>query len=124
MKAESGNVMIAGELTVDDWNAFKVKLEIDGETDSWKQAYDDFFLMRLKTRYFTPINLMMRQLGKAGEGFSIVALQCSLIEFLESTVEGKSYKHLSSKKCDDCEGGFIPETELMMINTVKALSYL
>ena len=37
-----------------------------------------------------------------GEGFSIVALQCSLIEFLASTLEGKSYKYCPSKavKCD------------------------
>jgi hypothetical protein len=28
---------------------------------------------------------------RQGEGFSIVAIQCSLIEFLESTVQGKSY---------------------------------
>ena len=28
-----------------------------------------------------------------GEGFSIVAIQCSLIEFLESTLQGKGYVH-------------------------------
>jgi hypothetical protein len=28
-----------------------------------------------------------------GEGFSIVALHCSLIEFLASTLEGKTYKY-------------------------------
>jgi hypothetical protein len=28
----------------------------------------------------------------AGEGFSIVAIQCSLIEFLESTIQGKRYR--------------------------------
>ena len=28
-----------------------------------------------------------------GEGFSIVAIQCSLIEFLESTIQGKSYRY-------------------------------
>ena len=29
-----------------------------------------------------------------GEGFSIVAIQCSLIEFLESTIQGKSYRYV------------------------------
>ena len=112
MKTESGNVKIAGGFTVDDWNALKVKLEIGGEIDSWKQAYNDFFLMRINTRYFAPINLLMKQLGKAGEGFSIVVLQCSLIEFLESTLEGKSYKHCRPKTCNDCDRRIIPKTEL------------
>lgn len=31
--------------------------------------------------------------SQRGEGFSIVAVQCSLIEFLESTIQGKSYRH-------------------------------
>ena len=28
-----------------------------------------------------------------GEGFSIAAVQCSLIEYLESTIQGKSYRY-------------------------------
>lgn len=88
-----GDVKIAGEFTVDDWKARKISLETVGGPDNWKQAYDDFFVGRLETRYFEPIRLLKKHGGREGVGFSIVALHCTLIEFLASTLEGKNYKH-------------------------------
>ena len=40
-----------------------------------------------------PIGLLQASLGRQGEGFSIVAIQCTLVEFLESTVQGINYKY-------------------------------
>ncbi len=101
-----GDVKIAGEFTVDDWKARKISLETVGGPDNWKQAYDDFFVGRLETRYFEPIRLLKNHGGKEGEGFSIVALHCTLIEFLASTLEGKNYKHRppdATTKCGEHE---------------------
>ena len=105
------DVQIAGKLTVADWKDRKEKLETIGGPDNWKQAYNDFFLTRLETRHFKPISLLIEHGGKAGVGFSIVALQCSLIEFLASTLKGKSYKHIGLKECDDCGKLIKPETK-------------
>ncbi len=101
MKTRS-NVKIAGEFTVDDWEDRKTKLTV-GRPGNWKQAYDDFFLTRLETRYFEPIKLLEKLGNQAGEGFSIVALYCTLIEFLASTLEGKDYKYIDCNS--DAEPG-------------------
>lgn len=87
-------IRIAGQKTDDDWYALKAKLVPGGTPDEWEEAFDFFFLERLESRYLRPIELLKSGANAqyAGEGFSIVAIQCSLIEFLESTVQGKSYR--------------------------------
>lgn len=45
-------------------------------------------------RYFNPIKLLQDHGTFQGEGFSILAIQCTLVEFLESTVQGIKYRHL------------------------------
>ena len=82
---------IAGQKSVADWKAMKV--ELDGSNDSaiWKKAFDDFFKARLDSRYFAPIRAIEKMGQDDGEGFAIVTLHCSLIEFLASTLEGKAY---------------------------------
>ena len=45
------------------------------------------------SRYLTPIETLQQSGSQCGEGFSIVAVQCTLIEFLESTIQGKSYRY-------------------------------
>ena len=84
---------IAGKKTVADWQKLKATLDVGGDARPWKTAFEDFFRERLKTRYFAPINSIKTIPKKNGEGFSIVAIQCSLIEFLGATVEGKTYIH-------------------------------
>ncbi len=102
------DVKIAGDFTVAEWENFEKNLEPGKDPDKWKLAYKVFFLTRLETRYFEPIRLLKKHGGREGEGFSIVTLQCSLIEFLASTLEGKSYKSPPAKrdpnwKCGDYE---------------------
>ena len=41
-----------------------------------------------------PIKVLQESGTFQGEGFSIVAIQCSLIEFLESTAQGTNYRYL------------------------------
>jgi len=52
-----------------------------------------FRLAWLSLRYLEPINVLQNNGTFQGEGFSIVAIQCSLIEFLESTLQGKTYRY-------------------------------
>jgi hypothetical protein len=82
---------IAGWRTRADWQALRPALR-QHDDRAWKGAYRDFFVERLKRRYLDPIAVLQENDSRSGEGFSIVAIQCSLIEFLESTRHGKSYR--------------------------------
>ncbi len=89
--------LISGLKTPTDWYACRDALVAAGKPADWNRAHKDFFHTRLKLRYLNPIRLLQKHGTFQGEGFSILALQCTLIEFLESTVQGKNY-HLVKKK--------------------------
>ena len=74
---------IAGRKTVSDWLLMKKELTDFKNDIIWEKAYDDYFLTRLKDRYLTPIDSIKENGGYTGEGFSIMTIICSLIEFLE-----------------------------------------
>lgn len=93
----SDDVRIAGDRTVGEWFALRPRLLDGKDLDAWQQAFDGFFRERLESRYFKPIEALGK-LHKKGEGFSIVAIQCSLIEFFGSTLEGKTYRFNPGKK--------------------------
>lgn len=85
-------VRIAGEKCVRDWRAIRVKLDTD--VALWKTVALDYFHARIATRYLEPIKAIRANSTLEGEGFSIIAIDCTLIEFLESTIQGKSYRHV------------------------------
>lgn len=95
------DVRIAGDKTVGQWKDLKSKLTVGGTPELWEKAFREFFLERLHTRYFAPIKILMEPDSHRknseepwhGEGFAIVALQCSLIEFLGATLKGQTYIH-------------------------------
>jgi len=88
-----GDTLIAGRRSINDWIAFKPNLVPGGDAAPWKKAFKDYFHARLWSRYLKPIKSLQKSGERRGEGFSIVAIQCSLIEFLESTIQGKSYRY-------------------------------
>ena len=92
----SGDVYIAGSKTVTDWQALRRKLMLTCDPDLWHEAFHSYFLERLSLRYLDPIKVIQENGTFQGEGFSIVAIQCTLIEFLESTFKGLSYRYLRS----------------------------
>lgn len=94
MKKTIGDVHIAGSLTTDDWNTFRAALIPGGDPTIWNKAFEDYFHTRLHLRYLDPIKVLQDNGTFQGEGFSIAAIQCSIVEFLESTVQGKSYRFL------------------------------
>lgn len=79
---------------------FRANLTLGCDPSFWETAARDYFHARLNSRYLMPISAILSEHKLKGEGFSIVAMQCSLIEFLESTVQGLTYAHRSgnSKK--------------------------
>ena|ERR1035438_2951270 len=85
---------IAGTKTPEDWKSLRPRLEAGNDRGAWETAFADFYLARLNFRYFDPIKLLQNYGTFQGEGFSIVAIQCSLVEFLETTIQGISYRYL------------------------------
>jgi hypothetical protein len=88
-----GDFLIAGKKRVSHWRAFEATLAVGGDQALWKKAFTDYFHARLLYRYLKPLETLQVSGPMRGEGFSIVAIQCSLIEFLESSIQGKSYRY-------------------------------
>ena len=88
-----GDVHIASFKTVDDWQLFRPHLAPGGDQNLWEEALRRYFFPRLALRYLEPIKVIQEYGTFQVEGFSIVAIQCSLIEFLESTAQGLSYHY-------------------------------
>jgi hypothetical protein len=84
---------IAGKKTVSDWKHLRSEIQTDPpDNEVWEKAYG-FFYERLETRYFAPIQAIQSMQRDEGEGFAIMAIVCSLIEFLEATHKGTHYVH-------------------------------
>ena len=95
---------IAGSKTPKDWYLLKQRLIENSCEKTWKQALNEYFLKRLNLHYLNPIKVLQRHGTFSGEGFSILAILCTLIEFLESTVKGFKYRFLKSgEKLDKFE---------------------
>ena len=94
---------IAGKKTCANWNKFQKQL-VPGENKTiWEKAYRDYFLERLKTRYLNPILAIEESpnFNEEGEGFSIMAMLCTLVEFLEATRQGKEFRYIDKSKPAD-----------------------
>jgi len=87
------NYFIAGWNTPNDWINFKINLSVGGSPDEWDKAFNEYYKPRLELRYLNPVKVLQDNGTFQGEGFSIMAILCSLIEFLESTCQGKIYKY-------------------------------
>lgn len=85
----NGEDYIAGWKTRTEWQNLKAR--IAQGTAGWDEAFRDFYQRRLDTRYLNPITCIQERGAFEGEGFAIAALQCTLIEFLESTEQGTNY---------------------------------
>lgn len=92
---EINNIMrIAGNLTNTDW--FELSKTLDNDCDdNWSLAFY-FFEERIKTRYLIPIQSILAVEDNLGEGFAVVNLQCSLIETIESFINGWKYDTFSN----------------------------
>jgi len=92
--SEPDDTIIGGSKTCGDWRTFRRNLFPGAKQAHWESAFDDYFQARLRLRYFEPINVLRKHDTSQGEGFSIVAIDCTLIEFLESMVQGITYRYV------------------------------
>jgi hypothetical protein len=85
----NNEIRIAGSLIVKDWEDLQKNLKTDNNKN-WGLAFH-FFEERVRTRYLNPINAILDMDLNTGEGFAVVNLQCSLIETIESFINGWVY---------------------------------
>lgn len=113
-------IKIAGKLTIQNWidlvgGIEDNKVTINYESnEKWGLAFY-FFEERIRTRYLNPIKKILELPDKSGEGFAAVNLQCSLIETIESFINGWIYHN--NKGSDMSTGWYLRKTE--KINRVK-----
>lgn len=91
------NYYIAGWKTAEDWKVFCKRFKNQNKKKLWKEAFKEYFMERLELRYLHPIKILQKNGTFVGEGFSIMVILCSLIEFLESTYQGKIYIYARNK---------------------------
>jgi len=82
---------VAGKRTDVDWCAFRARLTTAPTPSLWATAFRRFYRSRIDTRYLRPMSAIKRQDRQLGEGFAIVALFCTLIEYLESCERGYNF---------------------------------
>ena len=80
------DMKIAGNLTISNWNELSKNLNCISD-DNWSDAFQ-YFEKRIRTRYINPIKSILEIGDNLGEGFAVVNLQCSLIETIESFING------------------------------------
>lgn len=91
---ETPRFFVAGRNSDKDWREFRESLRGTADTDVWIAAFEEYFMQRLNLRYLNPISFLQANGDSSGEGFSIAAIQCTLIEFLEATRVGLTYRYL------------------------------
>lgn len=88
------DVRTSGDFSPKDWKVLRRQIMDDFLCpEKWGAAYDKFFLHRINTRFLNPARLIARNTGshKSGEGFTITAILCILIEYLQAYYEGCVY---------------------------------
>lgn len=78
-----------------DWPAIKSAITDDPSQAMWTAVGDIVLRGRLNRLYFDPIHQLTREPGERGqgEGFAILTIQCSVLEFLAALRKGWSFKH-------------------------------
>lgn len=94
-KRIKASTRISKELKVKDWEKQRELLIQDifldhHNSDLWEKAYAYFF-DRINSRFLNPIKWILEKKKHKGEGFSVVALMCIVLELLEAFYQGKVY---------------------------------
>lgn len=78
-----------------DWPAIKATVEGDLSENTWTVVANVVLRGRLNRLYFDPIHHLTRDPGERGqgEGFAILTIQCSVLEFLAALRKGWSFRH-------------------------------
>ena len=92
-----------------DWATLRTQIRDKQKLQEEWEYVIQMFHNRVIDRYFSPIDFLLSSKEKSkGEGFSILTIECALIEFIASTVNGmvfnfdgtkrKSYLYTNSSK--------------------------
>jgi hypothetical protein len=81
----------------DRWIDIRPKLNNYDISVDWEEAIG-LFEKRVTDFYFEPIRNILKKGGKSGEGFSILTLQCALIEFFAAFKFGKIHNYQKPQK--------------------------
>ena len=95
-KRISQDTLTSGEYSPKHWMELRREIMDNfSNTEKWREAYDKFFLLRIETRFIKPVKLIINSISpdesKSGEGFTITAILCILIEYLQAYYEGCNY---------------------------------
>ena len=93
MADDKHDYCIAGNLRPADWKKRKSELNNGGSNELWEKTFNEFLEKRISLRYLKPIKIIQDNAKLQGEGFTIVSIQCALIEFLAALIIGKNYKY-------------------------------
>ncbi|MBY5814501.1 hypothetical protein HFN60_02345 [Rhizobium leguminosarum] len=80
------------DLFPEAWPAIKATLAADASPVQWHMAISKCLDPRLRFRYLDPIKAIADSRKLKGEGFLILTIQCSIIEFLASLRRGWNYR--------------------------------
>ena len=94
MKTTGKSVKSDWEISKEKWDSKRKTLKDRQDiTDAWKEAIG-IFETRFSDRYFKSIEHLIEISGKSkGEGFAILTLQCSIMEYLATLNEGMIFNH-------------------------------
>lgn len=85
------SVKVAGLRNRGEWLCLTSRLRAPNPSDSdWAEAWA-FLFDRVESRYLAPIRHILSMGRNQGEGFAATALQCMLMEFLQSSYAGVVY---------------------------------
>lgn len=82
------------------WEKLRCHLKDNLDNDKFWDKAIGIIKQRVNERYFDPIKALLSIRNKKGEGFSIVTIQCALIEFLSACRYGMIYKYDYNQKTD------------------------
>lgn len=76
-----------------DWSLIRLKLNQACKYDNdWENAIE-LFDKRIKRKFFDPVEKIIKTNKLKGEGFTIVTVQCALIEMFAAFKRGKVFNH-------------------------------
>jgi hypothetical protein len=86
---------VAPQSVPKDWPSIKTTLGNASTEQLWAAVSDVVLRGRLNRLYFDPIHRLTREPGERGqgEGFAILTIQCSVLEFLAALRKGWSFRH-------------------------------
>jgi hypothetical protein len=91
----NNSTSLFGKQTKQDWQDIRSKIITNpNDSENWERAIA-LLEQRLQSRYFRPIAEILKMKIISGEGFAVMTLICSLLEFLQSCYEGKTYEYRS-----------------------------